>query len=57
MSYKCFTEQAKKLLKSGAIKVDACNKSKQFKRARIDRGVMSKVSCCCVMMGTVRVVC
>ena len=39
-----FTEQAKKLLKSGVIKVDSANKAKQFKRARIDRGSTSKVS-------------
>ena len=36
-------EQAKKLLKSGVIKVDTTKQTKQFKRAKIDRGSTSKV--------------
>ncbi|XP_067933980.1 negative elongation factor E-like isoform X2 [Watersipora subatra] len=36
------TEQAKKLLKAGAIKVDTTKQVKQFKRAKIGRGSTSK---------------
>lgn len=36
-------EQAKKLLKSGAIKLDASNREKRFKRARLEKSAISKV--------------